>query len=189
MVENENQSKCLTSHSFCYVNECQTVPELVDKLVSHHQLFLKPAIAGMRFTARQIKRKCEPMNESLAKVIFYFEELANNQMEHMSHEETILFPYIKSLYRKPQKESGLQLKKPFYMLEEEHEHAAEDLEYLRAHSNNFTAPENACYLIRGFFKDLKIMEQDLLLHQYIEDNILHPRVLQKEAQDSLSAFV
>jgi regulator of cell morphogenesis and NO signaling len=126
-------------------------------------------------------------NDELNLLLFYFNKLSADQITHMEKEEAILFPYIKSLFN-PDSDNPIEhvcfgsIKSPVSVIEMEHDNAVLELEYLRNLTNNYEAPEWAGPLLCNFYKDLETMEKDLLLHLYKENNILHPKAIEREAE-------
>ena len=64
----------------------------------------------------------------------------------------------------------------------EHDAAGEALRSLREASHGYTAPQDACVSYRELYKSLQAFEANLHTHVHLENNILFPRALAREAQ-------
>jgi regulator of cell morphogenesis and NO signaling len=104
----------------------------------------------------------------------------------MMKEEMVLFPYIVRL-----EEASLAgepalpppfgtVRNPVRMMEHEHESAGEALRELRALSNGYAVPEDACLSYRTLYGALAEFEADLHRHIHLENNVLHPRAIELE---------
>ena len=69
---------------------------------------------------------------------------------------------------------------PIHMMEAEHETAGRCLEEIRALSNNYALPEDACASYSLLFKMLNDFEEDLHIHVHLENNILFPKAIALE---------
>lgn len=93
-----------------------------------------------------------------------FEDL----LDHMEKEETILFPLLCRGERSMA--SGA-----ITMLESEHEDHGRALEAIKAFTNSHTLPERACNTWRALYEGLRSLEDDLINHIHLENNILFSR--------------
>src|SRR5690606_27613087 len=101
--------------------------------------------------------------------------------EHMAKEEEILFPAIKSLVSN-QLPSQQSIKLIIKLMHDEHDHAGEDLKYLRTITDNYTLPADACNSYNYLFEKLKEFEDDLFKHIHLENNILFPKAVALEGK-------
>ena len=115
-----------------------------------------------------------------------FQALAQELTTHLMKEEMVLFPYIERM-----EESILQrepilpppfgtVQNPVSMMEHEHDSAGNALRALRATSNGYTAPSDACVSYQTLYKALGYLEADLHQHIHLENNILFPRAIEME---------
>jgi regulator of cell morphogenesis and NO signaling len=65
----------------------------------------------------------------------------------------------------------------------EHDVAGGIIKAIREITNDFTPPEDACGTYRLVYHRLEALEEDLLKHIHLENNVLFPRVL-AEAEPS-----
>ncbi|MDX1472124.1 MAG: hemerythrin domain-containing protein, partial [Flavobacteriaceae bacterium] len=112
-----------------------------------------------------------------------FIEVSQELEEHLTKEETVLFPFIEEMLN--EKTSGsLQsdlstedIKECIAMLEEEHERAGNIFKDISILSNNYTPPVDACNTFKALYDLLEEFENDLHIHIHLENNILHPKAL------------
>lgn len=101
-------------------------------------------------------------------------EMHNELQMHMMKEENVLFPMI------AQGRGSLALM-PIRVMNAEHEGHGRQLDDLRHLTNNFKAPEGACGTWRALFAGAEKLEEELMEHIHLENNILFPNALsQKE---------
>lgn len=89
---------------------------------------------------------------------------------HLEKEEQILFPLILS-------GRGGMAQMPIKVMIQEHEDHGSNLQLTREITNNFHLPEYACNSWKELYRSLDQLEQDLMVHIHLENNILFPRVL------------
>jgi regulator of cell morphogenesis and NO signaling len=122
-----------------------------------------------------------------------FQGLAQELTTHMMKEEMVLFPYIERM-----EESVLQrepilpppfgtVQNPVSMMEHEHDSAGNALRTLRASSNGYVAPPDACVSYQTLYKTLAEFEADLHQHIHLENNILFPRAIALEFESGQRA--
>ena len=99
-----------------------------------------------------------------------FTDLNNELTSHMMKEEQILFPMILQ-------GQGASAGGPISVMEHEHDSAGATLRKMRALTDNFEPPAEACNTWRAMFHGLKELERELHLHIHLENNILFPRAL------------
>lgn len=166
--------------------------EPLDKLADHIQA------VHHRFTREQLQRL-----DGLLKKVFrahhsshgvmltglrqVFGCLSEELLPHLDQEEQVLFPAVKKIFAPPPgSTAGLDI--PLGMLEQliqqmmlEHESAGRALSELRRMSNNYLLPPDACPTFAALFEALPALEADLHEHIHLENNILFPGGLEREA--------
>ena len=91
-------------------------------------------------------------------------------LEHLSKEEQVLFPLIAN-------GQGRIAVGPVHIMEMEHEEHARALESVRRLTNNFEPPPEACVTWRALYLGLQQLEEELMLHIHLENNVLFRRAL------------
>ena len=115
-----------------------------------------------------------------------FQGLAQELTTHMMKEEMVLFPYMERMEESViQKEPILpgpfgSIRNPVSMMEQEHDAAGDALRALRASSNGYAAPPDACVSYQTLYRTLTEFEADLHQHIHLENNILFPRAIALE---------
>ena len=161
---------------------------LTRHIVERHHRYVRemlPAIDGWlgKLVARHGGRHPE-----LAEVWQVFTDLAHELTSHMTKEEMLLFPAIDDLAaarrtgaRPPANPFGTVLH-PVRAMEDEHREAGDRLTRLRALTNNYTPPPDACTTFRLCYGELQRFQADLIQHVHLENNVLFARALELERQ-------
>ncbi|MED4971335.1 hemerythrin domain-containing protein, partial [Parageobacillus toebii] len=87
------------------------------------------------------------------------------------------FPLILQFEETPTPENRETMKQAIRELINEHDVAGDIIKTIREITNDFTPPEDACRTYRLVYNRLEALEEDLLEHIHLENNILFPRVL------------
>ena len=90
--------------------------------------------------------------------------------DHLAKEEHVLFPLIAN-------GQGRVIAGPVHVIEREHYDHARALETLRRLTTNFVAPEEACVTWRALYLGLQQLEEELMVHIHLENNVLFRRAL------------
>ncbi len=110
-----------------------------------------------------------------------FSQLCRDLETHMYHEEAELFPAISRYVAAmnagtPMKGSPLSaFGGPLRVMEHEHESTGAALRLLREFGLNYAIPENCCAEYQELMEALAALEDRLLHHIYLENNVLYPR--------------
>jgi len=90
--------------------------------------------------------------------------------EHMQKEEQVLFPMLLA-------GRGHMAAMPIQVMEQEHVEHGRNLERLRALAHDYAAPDDACGSWRALYLGLRELEEQLMQHIHLENNVLFPRAL------------
>lgn len=71
---------------------------------------------------------------------------------------------------------------PIAMMKHEHENEGERYEKIKALSNNYNPPADACNTYKVTFQMLEEFEQDLHTHIHLENNILFPKAIDLQSK-------
>ena len=109
--------------------------------------------------------------------------------KQMKHEEEVVFPYIKqidSMLRRKEVYGGLfvkTLRKPLNaIVGSEQKDSTSIIEKIRACTNQYLFPANACTNHQVIFHKLKELDNDLTQHKHLENNILFPKAIAIEKE-------
>jgi regulator of cell morphogenesis and NO signaling len=108
-------------------------------------------------------------------------ELHDDMEPHMAKEEMILFPLIRSLDTGADDSDGIahcgSAQHPIAQMMREHEMTGEILGRIRALTDDFTVPADACGSYVATFEGLERVEKDTFTHIHKENNVLFPAAL------------
>lgn len=91
-------------------------------------------------------------------------------LEHLAKEEQVLFPLIEN-------GQGRAAVGPVHVMEVEHEDHAHALDVLRRLTSNYEPPAEACVTWRALYLGLHQLEEELMVHIHLENNVLFRRAL------------
>ena len=147
------------------------VGELIDHILNKYHAGLYEELPRLESMARKVERVHGDKDpERLQRLVQAVLELKAELDTHMVKEEQILFPMIRA-------GRGTGADGPIAVMMREHETAGELLRLIRALTNDYTVPEEACNTWRALWLGLEALEADLHEHIHLENNILFPRAL------------
>lgn len=157
---------------------------VITHLLDTHHAFTRSAIARLDPLAAKVVAKHGQRHPELAVVGDLYRRLAAELTPHMTREERILFPYIRSLEDKSPwtPPPFATVANPVSVMMDEHQEAGALLDQLLSASNGFVAPLDACTSYRALYAGLAELRRDLLLHVSLENNVLYPRAVALEGQ-------
>lgn len=97
-------------------------------------------------------------------------DMHKEMLMHMMKEENVLFPMI-------QNGAGHNAFMPIKVMNAEHESHGQQLEEVHRLTSDFTPPEGACGTWRALYSGLEKLEEEIMEHIHLENNILFPRAL------------
>ena len=161
---------------------------LSDYIVNTHHSYVKKTLPDLRAYASKVAKVHGEHHPELLRIHQLVEEINAELTAHLVKEEKILFPYIKELIagknEKPQPYADQfgSVQTPISLMEEEHEMVGKNLAEIRALSNNYLLPQDACATYSILYRLLAEFEDDLFTHIHLENNILFPKALEVEKQ-------
>ena len=166
----------------------QTEPlgDFVSHIINTHHKYTREEIARLGPLFDKVCSVHGERHPELFQLRTAFQGLAQELTTHLMKEEMVLFPYIVRM-----EESVIQnepilpppfgtVRNPVSMMEHEHDSAGAALRTLRASSNGYAAPPDACISFQTLYKTLAEFEADLHQHIHLENNILFPRAIALE---------
>ncbi len=150
--------------------DVQPLSALVDYIVRTYHQRLRRDLPVFIEMARKVEARHADKPGCPRGLVDELAEIHATVLDHLAKEEQILFPMIV-------RGMGAQASGPVHVMEVEHEHHREHLLRLRALTNNLTPPDIACTTWRALYAGLEQLEQDLMNHIHLENNILFPRAL------------
>jgi regulator of cell morphogenesis and NO signaling len=162
---------------------------LTDYIINvHHHYLLKalPILQDHVSRFAEGHRKKFTYLDELQKIV---SQLIRSFIPHLQQEEEIIFPYIRQIghayYSRESYASLLvrTLRKPVeQIMAHEHDTTLRLLQRMRELTGDYKAPENACISHKVTFRKLEEVDNDLVKHLHLENNILFPRALAMEKE-------
>ena len=163
-----------------------TLTELADHIVQTHHAYLRSELPRLDGITEKVASVHGGHDSRLHSVREAFLMLAGELSNHMMKEEQILFPMVRQLEASettPMFHCGA-LANPIRQMESEHDRAGSALENLREFTDDYTPPDWACNTYRAMLDSLAHLERDLHQHIHKENNVLFPRALEMERENS-----
>lgn len=157
--------------------------ELVDHLEAQHHRYLHEELPRLAALADKVQQVHGGRHPELIEVRRLYGELRDDLEPHLAKEERVLFPMVRELASAdaaPAFHCGT-LANPISVMLREHDHAGELLAQLRAATDGYLIPDDACASYTALYTGLEEMEADTHLHIHKENNLLFPAVLELEA--------
>ncbi|MFL5739143.1 MAG: iron-sulfur cluster repair di-iron protein [Flavisolibacter sp.] len=158
--------------------ENMPLSDLADYIVSVHHEYVKTNSPLILQYLQRVAAKHGDRFPYMKDVHDLFLQLHEEMEQHMMQEEQVLFPRIRQLDHELVK-SHASIQAPMSAMEEEHDVAAALLQKIRALTDGFTPPEEACTTFRLSLSSLQAFEADLHHHVHLENNILFPRTIDR----------
>jgi regulator of cell morphogenesis and NO signaling len=162
---------------------------LADYILNIHHRYLHKALPDANeYVTRFLEghRKKFPELGELEKIM---QKMMKDIPPHMKKEEEVIFPYIKQIYhayRHRESYASLlirTLRKPVEeVMKGEHDAVGKQLHRIREITNNFTLPPKACITHRVTYAKLKELDNNLVQHIHLENNILFPKAIEMEKE-------
>jgi regulator of cell morphogenesis and NO signaling len=166
--------------------EREPLAQLIAHIQGTHHVYTRDAIARIPVLIEKVVAAHGANHPEVRRIQTTFGALAQELSMHMMKEEMVLFPYIARMEEATLAGDPLlpppfgTVRNPVRMMEHEHDSAGDALRELRALSNNYTAPADACMTFKTLYGALAELEADLHQHIHLENNILHPRAVTME---------
>lgn len=154
----------------------EPLTSLIDHIVDHHHDYLHREMPAISELLLKILRVHGSNHQELTRVHKLFNALRTELEAHLLKEEELLYPLIKEYTTLPAVELFERLIIIMNEIETEHLGAGDILKELRAVTNQFTVPADACASYQLTYRKLVELESDVFQHIHLENNILHPRV-------------
>ncbi|WP_101688676.1 hemerythrin domain-containing protein [Dysgonomonas massiliensis] len=149
----------------------------LDYLEMSHNHFINIQLPNLR---RKLKNLLDSSDQNISEMILrFFDRYSNDVYEHMTYEDEVVFPYIRSLLNK-------QLYQEDYTIDvfkDRHDDIEGKMDELKQILLKYIPSEKGDQLLlTNLLMDLYISEEDLAVHTYIEDELVIPRVRHIECE-------
>jgi regulator of cell morphogenesis and NO signaling len=159
-----------------------SLTDLCDHIEQTHHHYLKQELPRLEFLTTKVANRHGDKRPALVEVQRVFAELKAEMDQHMMKEERVLFPLCRELETSeelPAMHCG-SVGNPIEVMIQEHEHAGDAVARIRALTDNYFCPPDACNTYRALFDALHHLERDLHEHVHKENNILFPKAIRLE---------
>jgi regulator of cell morphogenesis and NO signaling len=187
-VELLNATKTITIPSIIPFKEWN-VDFLTDYIINIHHYYLKQTLPLIENMLNSFIKEHEIKYPYFKEIQLIFTKLKKELLPHLAHEEDIVFPYVKQVVHAHESNDNYAvllvktLRKPIdFMVEHEQDVIAKPMFKIRALTNNYFPPHKSCVSHQVMLHKLKELDEDLMQHIYLENEILFPKALAIEKQ-------
>jgi regulator of cell morphogenesis and NO signaling len=163
---------------------------LADFIVDTHHRYVRSMIPVLLPHVDKILSVHGKNHPELSGIAEHVHAVAAELTSHMRKEEIVLFPAIRALVHAGSGTAGTlpkpfgSIRNPIAVMESEHIAAGDALSAIRGASQGYTLPPDACTTYGVTYRELEEFERDLHQHVHLENNILFPRAIALEDQQS-----
>lgn len=158
---------------------------LADYIVNVHHKYVKKSAQMFTDLSKKIATVHGDSHPELYKIKEHLDTLLSDMLVHQKEEETVVFPFIRQLVQAGEQKEILtdkgSIEEPVRLMKDEHKVVAKHVHAIEALSDNYEVPADGCESYRLYFNKLKELDDDLHLHIHLENNILFPKALKKQA--------
>jgi regulator of cell morphogenesis and NO signaling len=169
--------------------------DLIDHIINEHHKYCKANAVVIHDLARELaydNSNDDTKTKQLVSSLFLFlHDLLNN----MRREEQILFPNIKELVdNNKQSRKGIYptfglIRQCIMTTQKDHRSTFEYLTLFRELTNDYLVPAGCSGSRKLMLEKMKEFEGDLLVHSYLENNILFPKALKLDEPPDNNALL
>ncbi len=152
---------------------------LVSHIQSRYHETLRDELPRLHAMLRRVvERHGDRYGAKLTSLLEVYETLQTELLDHIQHEDTVLFPLLARLDEDatPAPEKATTLAAPLRELVHEHHAAGAMLARIRTLTDDFVPPAGACPTFRGLYHGLAQLESDMHVHVHLENHVLFARV-------------
>jgi regulator of cell morphogenesis and NO signaling len=148
-----------------------TTEDLVAQVVSSHHENLRTALPFLSTLSAKVAQVHGEHDPKLIEVRDTFAALSETIEAHLDVEERLLFRLVT-----PTAGDRAQVERALAYARGEHAEFEAALRRIRELTRDFAAPDWACNSYRRLLAGLRTLEEDLLRHVRVEDEVLFPRL-------------
>ena len=150
--------------------DCEPLPVLITLIVDTYHRRLRESFPELIRMARKVESRHGEKPTCPHGLAAHLDAMHVSVLEHLEKEERVLFPAIVAGH-------GRSAVGPVHVLEMEHEGHGRDLTILRRLTTEFQPPVEACTTWRALYLGLQQLEEELMVHIHLENNVLFRRAL------------
>jgi regulator of cell morphogenesis and NO signaling len=158
-------------------------------IINVHHRYLRESLPRIQDQLERFTKSHTKQYPYLSELLAQFANLYKEFFPHLDQEEEVLFPYIRQIahaYQSKESYASLlvrTLRKPVEnVMQHEHGSVVKIIQQLRKLTTNYTPPEKACINHQVTFSLLKELDNDLVQHLYLENQILFPKAISMEKE-------
>ncbi len=162
---------------------------LTEYIVNIHHTYLNHTLPEFQPVLVKFLEEHVEKYPALATLEVHYKKLHKEMIPHLRQEEETVFPYIRQLahaYEDKDTYAALlvkTLRKPIVqMMHGEHELTGSILTRFRDITDNYTPPEKACTSHKVVYAKLKELDNDIVQHIFLENQVLFPKALFMEKE-------
>ncbi len=161
-----------------------SLESLIQRIVRVHHQHVRRELPRLVEMSRKVAAKRGHRAPELHQVSDQLELLLADMLAHLQKEEQMLFPYIAHMDQGvlPMEACFRSVSHPVFLMMQEHEAGNSILTEISRLTDGFQPPPWACLTHRAFFDGLRAFQQELRQHIHLEDDLLFPRAIEKEAE-------
>lgn len=151
---------------------------LIDHILERYHAVHREQLPELIRMARRVEAVHREHPEVPVGLADHLEIMESELLDHMAKEEEILFPLLKG-------GGSAVAQYPIQAMRTEHTSHGEQLERLMAHCNDAYPPMGACNTWRALYAGIAQLQNDLINHIHLENNLLFPGF--EQSQDTCCA--
>ncbi|MBN8877917.1 MAG: DUF542 domain-containing protein [Sphingobacteriales bacterium] len=167
-----------------------SVDFLIDYIINIHHRYLERSLPELEGGLVHFLEEHGKRFPHFTVIYEEFRNLVAMFMPHLKQEEESIFPYLRQVAHAYDDKIDpfatllvKTLRKPLNSFaDQEHTMIGEKIRRFRELTNDYIAPSKACSSHRVILGKLKELDQDLLQHLYLENDILIPKVIRMEQE-------
>ena len=148
----------------------EPLPALIDFIVDTFHARLRATLPDLIRMAARVEARHADKATCPYGLARHLTAIHESVLDHLVKEEQVLFPLIRA-------GQGRGVTGPVLVLEHEHDDHARALRETRRLSNDLEPPAEACVTWRALYLGLQQLEEELMLHIHLENNVLFRRAL------------
>lgn len=162
---------------------------LIDHIIYVHHYHLKQILPELKNELEDFTVHHEKNHPHFREILKHFSQLGDELLPHIRQEEEVIFPYLKQVAHAYNRADGLgkllvrTLRKPVHStMDNEHKMLNNTIYKFRQLTNNYRSPEKACTEHAVILSKLKALDNELVQHIYLENEVLFPRIIAMEKE-------
>lgn len=164
--------------------------DLMRHIVDHHHRYVREISPTINVWLTRLAETHGDRHPELVEIRQTFRDLSEALLTHLVKEENILFPFIDDLATAVRSGASIPsgpfgtLMHPIRVMESDHQAVNHLVDRLRALTDVYQAPPDACTTYRRCYAELARFDEDLHRHVHLENDVLFPRAIALENRQS-----